>query len=501
MSAAAVAPEVSELDARLAKISLSKPVSTPEDYTNYAFQLPHERYVGLLACQIDPNLRELETLVVRCKERSNDSEALVTRSNGKEKGKQKAKAPVRQQERLWEVELLDTALFPEGGGQASDTGSLVLLDEPNAPHIQVKEVIRRHLSAVHLCTAPVPVNSRVLVNVDWARRHDLCTQHTAQHLLSAVLEHHFDCPTVGWALSSFPNLSYVELPRCPTREELTETERICNDLIVEGRRVRVEMELSQDDNRPDTLPADYVGGVVRTVVIDDLDRNPCCGTHYPTLAPIQALHVSLFTTPVRGTNTRVYFLAGPRVTQQLSTSLASMRAAGQELSCTAEDVAPRTKALLESSKEGARMSKRLKEELAEFVAGSILQKAKAASTVNDCALLHALLREEESTNDLDFLLAVQNKLKDALASESGARYAFALAQTGNGTTFPNGCLLIFASEDAVAAKVAEYIRKGETDLTRRLKGGGKGRWQGKLSEGRFRKSDEAELMDLLRRSM
>lgn len=340
-----------------------------------------------------------------------------------------------------------------------------------------------------------------MVKVDWARRHDLCTQHTAQHLLSAVLEHHFECPTLSWALSAFPNLSYVELPRCPTREELAETERICNELIVEGRRVRVEMELSQDDNRPDTLPVDYVGGVVRTVVIDDLDRNPCCGTHYPTLAPIQALHVSPHTTPIRGTNTRVYFLAGPRVTQQLSTSLATLRSAGQELSCASEDVDRRTKMVVETQKETSRLYKRVKEELAEFVALHCLQQAQADSSENDGALVHAMVRQEDSTNDLDFLLAVHNRLKDLLAKDNHARYAFALAQTGTGTATPDGCLLIFASEDSVVGKAAELIRKAETTLTRRLKGGGKGRWQGKLTESRFKRRDEVELLDLLRRSL
>lgn len=114
--------------------------------------------------------------------------------------------------------------------------------------------------AVHLCTSPVAPNARVLAEVDWSRRHDLCTQHTSQHLLSAVLEHHYDLPTLGWALSVFPNLNYVELPRCPSKEELVAIERICNELIIEGRRVRIEMELSQNSNRPDTLPVDYIGG-------------------------------------------------------------------------------------------------------------------------------------------------------------------------------------------------------------------------------------------------
>ena len=134
-------PAVAAPRCQLAEISLSKAVLTPADYAKFTFALPDERYVGLLACQIDPNLRCLETVVIACREKR---KLIASRSNGKERGKQKKSAP--QQEQLWEVELLDTVLFPEGGGQASDTGTLLFLDEPEAKPIIVKEVFRQNLS-------------------------------------------------------------------------------------------------------------------------------------------------------------------------------------------------------------------------------------------------------------------------------------------------------------------------------------------------------------------
>lgn len=500
MAAAAVLPKLvpaasPSLSGQFAKISLSKPVATPSDYAKYTFQIPHERYVGLLACQLDPNLRELETVVTRC---SKKTEATVARSNGKEKGKQKQAAKKDEEtEELWEVELLDTPLFPEGGGQASDTGSLRLLDgkaEEQQP-IRVKEVIRRHLAAVHMCTAPIEPGSRVLAMVDWERRHDLCTQHTAQHLLSAVLEHHFKLPTLGWALSGFPNLSYVELPRCPTKEELLETEKICNALIVEGRRARIEMALSEDDNRPDTLPADYIGGVVRTVIIDDLDINPCCGTHYHSLAPLQGIHVIQFTTPIRGTNTRVYFLAGPRISSQLSSSLETLKLAGQQLSCSNDEVSNRAKQLLDNQRDMLRREKRLRDELAEFVAFKVIKEAQDIDGVT----VGAHIRQEDSTNDQEFLLAVYTKLKEFMGER---KFVFALAQVGTTTPSPDGCLVIGSSDDDIVKKIGDSLKKGDTAFGNRLRGGGKGRWQGKLSEGRFNKErDEPVLLDLLKAAL
>ena len=360
----------------------------------------------------------------------------------------------------------------------------------------MKEVIRRNLSAVHICAGPLPVGAKVKVRVDWARRHDLCTQHTAQHLLSAVFEQHFKTETLGWALSAYPNLSYVELPRKPTEAEIEECEAICNDLIVEGRKIYVDFAISQDD-RPDTLPADYIGGVIRYVCIDKLDRNACCGTHYSSLSPLQAIHVSRHTTVVRSTNTRVYFLAGPRVAQQLSASLTQLRSAGQILSCANEDVSLRLQQLSDNYRDLTRREKRMREELAEVIAARIVQQARAEATDKASDLKGVLVREEDSTNDLEFLVAVMFKIKTALEG-STTPYTFALAHSGITTSGPDGSLIIFGSDEASINRIGAEIRQGKTLLTKRLKGGGKGRWQGKLTEGKFSEGrDMAELRALL----
>lgn len=110
--------------------------------------------------------------------------------------------------------------------------------------------------------------------------------HTSQHLLSALLETHLDLPTLSWALTEYPTPSYVELPRALSLEEISRIQAIAHTLAYEGRRVHVEVEPLDEENRPGVatiaigrtvgkaLPADYTGGVKRTVVIDGVDRNP-----------------------------------------------------------------------------------------------------------------------------------------------------------------------------------------------------------------------------------
>jgi len=175
-----------------------------------------------------------------------------------------------------------------------------------------------------------------------------------------------------------------------------------------------------------------------------------------------------------------------------------MKEIGQELSCSVEAASARVKQTNDSLKDTLRRQKRLREEIADYTASRILEKAKTGRATAEEPLIAALVREEDSTNDMDFLTSVQGKIKDRLKGVD-TPYILALAQSGHSTPSPDGCLLIFGSDDTTVNKVADRLKKGKTKFGQRLKGGGKGRWQGKLIEGRFKKEqDEITLDELLR---
>lgn len=105
-------------------------------------------------------------------------------------------------------------------------------------------------------------------------------------LLSAVLEHEHQLDTVSWSLQKFPELNYIELARAPSPEQLASVQQRCNDLIGQARPIRVKFELATDETGVklgDHVPSDYRAGeqgderppVQRTVIIDELDENPC----------------------------------------------------------------------------------------------------------------------------------------------------------------------------------------------------------------------------------
>jgi hypothetical protein len=157
--------------------------ATPSTYAKLTFDLPERRYVGILACQRDPLLSTLETTVTRCDKLA----PLIAKGKGKKGDAVKVEeAPADE----WEVELLDTVLFPEGGGQNSDTGRLVPLvegqDGQSSEAATVRQVLRRNLDAVHYVSKPIEVGTKVRVEVDMDRRRDLMDQHTGQHVRRTI---------------------------------------------------------------------------------------------------------------------------------------------------------------------------------------------------------------------------------------------------------------------------------------------------------------------------
>ena len=136
------------------------------------------------------------------------------------------------------VELEDTILFPEGGGQPYDKGTITLLPD-NTKIIEVKSVLRDKLKAIHLVDELIEPGTQVRLNVDWGRRLDIMQQHTGQHLLSAVFDT-YKLETLSWSMGETKDdINYIELPRKIDNDLVVEVQNKVNQLIVDSIPITV----------------------------------------------------------------------------------------------------------------------------------------------------------------------------------------------------------------------------------------------------------------------
>tara|TARA_R110002003_G_scaffold288_16_gene18479 strand:- start:4880 stop:6208 length:1329 start_codon:yes stop_codon:yes gene_type:complete len=421
---------------------------------------PIPSIVGALRCQKDSYLRSFETEVVSCEEYSPPK---TPQQNGKSKIKKSTdltKISQTADSKTWLIELADSVLFPEGGGQPTDQGTITPLSTESTAAIPISSVQRHGLRCIHFSPTPLEPGTRVRQDVDFTRRWDHMQQHTGQHLLSAIMDG-MDLPTLGWSMGAAGEMNYIELPRKPSDEEIWTIQEECNQAIRANVAITVETPKGKGS---DSLPEDYdrEKGVVRFIKIGDLDYNACCGTHLK-----QTSHIGVIllhnTASVRGTNCRLYFTAGDRAIKLATESVNGLRSIAVSMSSSSApaDVAAGVQRLADQVSEARKKEKKMLAEIAKFEGDRI----------------KVVLQEREhvfsyrATDGLDFINLVVIEIKDVV-KERG------VVVLCSGEVKSTGSVVIIGMPklvESMAAKVKEIVSTA--------KGGGKGeKWQGKVTE-------------------
>lgn len=228
------------------------------------------------------------------------------------------------------VTLRDTYFYAEAGGQPADVGTVA--------GIPVAQVLEVDGETWHLLEQDVPLAGTVDVWIDLEKRDEHSVQHTAQHVLSALLEDRYGIKTLSFRIGA--THSEIELDVAELDWEVVKRiEYDVQRLIFENRPVRTHVipfeELDQSRLRKPTVR----DGLIRVVEIEGLDYNACGGTHVTYTGQIGQLVVQQLS-KVRG-NVRLEYVAGIRALQAVQQARTVLREINQTLSTTTEQAARR----------------------------------------------------------------------------------------------------------------------------------------------------------------
>ncbi|KAJ7276350.1 hypothetical protein B0H12DRAFT_1084911 [Mycena haematopus] len=463
--------------------------------------------VGILACQREPLLRQLDATVVS---------SVLSSPPASAKGKNTKKAvlapTIPQDAVCLEVCLNDTVIFPEGGGQPSDTGIITTRDGTVWNVLQAKRhggqaihYVSVHDGNVDMALQAFAPGAHVKVELDRAgfdRRYDHMTLHTSQHLLSALLETRLNLPTLSWSLTSYPAPCYVEIPRGMTVQEISMIQEEANRLVFEGRQIHVEVDVLDPKTTKAVektesgraigrgLPEDYTGGVHRVVHIHGVDVNPCCGTHLPSLNNLQLFILPHTDALSRSSTTvaRLNFLAGPRLIAHLASTHNHLTSTAAILSCGTPQVPERVQQVVDDRKSATRRIEDVELELAKYIAAELSRDMQG----EDGLFKKHMHRTDDSATALTFLTAVSSAFSDALTkSGTCVPYLIVLSSSPSAQLPTNtNVVFILGSDDKRVKEVGDALR---TKLG--VKGGGKGsKWSGK-SLGMWKNGKEDALIE------
>jgi alanyl-tRNA synthetase len=251
------------------------------------------------------------------------------------------------------VEVVDApnATAPDAAGPDASN--------PNDPH-----------HVVHYTTAAVPAGP-VHGQIDWPRRLDHMQQHTAQHLLSAAFIELFGFQTVSFHLGKEISTIGLAAPSVVPRQ-LEAAERRTNEIIFEDRPVVIRFGTAQELAESGIRKKVEREGILRAIVVEDFDRQPCGGTHLARTG--QAGLILLRKLERSRDHWRIEFVAGYRALAAARADFATLTQAATHLSCALQDVPAGIAKNIEDRRANTSAIKRLEERLATLEASALLQQ-------------------------------------------------------------------------------------------------------------------------------
>ena len=198
------------------------------------------------------------------------------------------------------VELDRTVFYPLGGGQAGDTGALVLEDGTRLAVVDARKSRREGATpddTLHLLDpacdwkARLAPGTRVRAQIDWERRHRHMRLHTATHLLCAIVKELVDGCSITRDYARLDFAMTAPLDKAALQAELdrliAEAHPVGCEWISDEQMIANPQLVRSMSVRP---PLGF--GRVRLLRVHGVDLQPCGGTHVGNTAEIGAVRVA-----------------------------------------------------------------------------------------------------------------------------------------------------------------------------------------------------------------
>lgn len=225
----------------------------------------------------------------------------------------------------FEIILDQTAFYPEGGGQAADTGFL--------SGIRVLDTRERGGTVVHLCSGSLAVGKAVEGSIDYELRFDRMQQHTGEHIVSGLINSRYGWHNTGFHMGL--TSTTIDFDGVIPPEHLPLLELQANEAIWQNHPIRCWVP------SPEELPGvtyrtkRALPWPVRIVQVPGYDSCACCGTHVAFTGEIGVIKL-LSAISFRG-GTRMEMACGKRALTILNSAYEQNKQVSQAFSAKLQE--------------------------------------------------------------------------------------------------------------------------------------------------------------------
>ena len=315
----------------------------------------------------------------------------------------------------WKVTLDATAFYPEGGGQASDTGVL--------GEAAVLSVWEEGEEIFHLCDKPLEIGSTVNGKVNWQRRFDLMQQHAGEHIVSGIIHKRYGWHNVGFHIGA--ELVTIDFDGPVPEEDLQAIEDAANAALWQDLPIKCWYPSAEElpavpYRRKKDLP-----WPVRVVEIPDIDTCACCGTHPKTTGAIGL--VKLFSCVKFHQGVRIEMACGKRALDLLTHAYDQNRQVSQAFSAKLQETGAAARRMNDALAQEKFRANSLEKQIFGYIAASYAGKDLAVHFAEDLSptacreLADAIAGQAKvavtlsGSDETGYTLCVLSKTEDAKA--------------------------------------------------------------------------------------
>ena len=278
-------------------------------------------------------------------------------------------------ERGYEIELSDTAFYPEGGGQPGDRGSLVAERQPERT-VRISDTQFAGERIVHIADGELAAGTKVHGVLDWVNRCDNMQGHSGEHILTGILAQTYGYENVGFHMGE--SFITIDFSGPLTDEQVLDAEQRANEIVRANLPIQESFPNAEELKTMEYRSKKELSGTVRIITIPGLDACACCGTHVTTTGEIGLIKILNFTNRKKGV--RLEVLCGRKAVLAYEQETAQVRAISRCLSAKPSEVQDAVEKL--NAEKG-----KLRQQLHEMTEKYLKQKAESAADT-ECAPLY-----------------------------------------------------------------------------------------------------------------
>lgn len=278
------------------------------------------------------------------------------------------------------IVLDSTILYPEGGGQAADHGSLTHKEDcACVADCQKLFGVALHMLEKKADAAKFSKGDKVKVCLDRPRRDQISMHHTSTHVIIASCR-----KVLGWHVWQTGSKKEVDAAHVdithyekPSVEKLAEIEREANRVVREARQVtKVFTDRGEAEKKHGFRlyqGGGAIGRTIRVVSIDGIDYEACGGTHMDNTAQLGLIKI-VKAEQIQDGVVRLHYKAGREALLYVQKLEGIVSDAAKILMAPEHSgVLTATNKLLDEWRERGKLLERTQEKLAKYEAGDAVR--------------------------------------------------------------------------------------------------------------------------------